>query len=65
MIIEAEQVQAGDIVEYCGERHLVTEIRRPRGAAWPMALDGAGWAIALGSQPLSVERQLATPLRAA
>ena len=56
MIIKAEHIRAGDIVEYGGEHHLVTEIRRPSGAAWSVACDGAGWAIALGSQPLVVER---------
>ena len=33
------------------------EIRRPCGAAWPMAVDGDGWAIALGGQLLLVERR--------
>jgi hypothetical protein len=56
MIIEAEQVLAGDIVEYCGVCHLVTEVRRPSGASWPVACDGAGWAIALGHQRISVQR---------
>jgi hypothetical protein len=65
MIIEADKVRAGDIVEYGGERHLVTEIRRPSGASWSLACDGAGWAIALGHQPLVVQRQRAAPLRAA
>lgn len=65
MIIKAEQVRAGDIVEYGGERHLVTEVRHPCGAAWPMACDGAGWAIALGAQPLVVRRQRRPRLQAA
>ena len=56
MIIKAEQVRAGDIVEYGGERHLVTEVHRPGGGAWAVACDGAGWAIALGAQPLEVRR---------
>ena len=56
MIIEAEQVRAGDIVEYGGVRHLVTEVRRPSGASWPLACDGAGWAIALGHQQVVVQR---------
>ncbi|HEU4840166.1 MAG TPA: hypothetical protein VFT09_01960 [Ilumatobacteraceae bacterium] len=56
MIITADQVRAGDIVEYGGVRHLVTEVRRPGGAAWPVACDGAGWAIALGSQSIDVDR---------
>ena len=66
MVIAAEQLRAGDIVEYGGVRHLVAEIRRPVGAAWPMAVDYDGWAIALGAQSLLVERQPAdTPLLAA
>ena len=56
MVIRADHIRAGDIVEYGGERHLVTEIRRAAGAAWPVACDGAGWAIALGSQRLVVRR---------
>jgi hypothetical protein len=56
MIIAADQLRAGDIVEYGGIRHLVTEIRRPAGGSWPMAVDRAGWAIALGAQPLHVDR---------
>ena len=65
MVIAAEQLRAGDIVEYGGARHLVAEIRCPRGAAWPMAVDGVGWAIALGGQLLRVERRPdAAPLAA-
>lgn len=63
--IKAEQIRAGDIIEYGGERHVVTEVRRPTGAAWPMACDGAGWAIALGSQPLAVQRPQRAPMLAA
>ena len=56
MVIKAEQVRAGDIIEYGGERHLVIEVRRPSGGAWAVARDGAGWAIALGAQSLEVLR---------
>jgi hypothetical protein len=56
MVIKAEQVRAGDIVEYGGERHLVTEVLRPDGGAWAVACDGAGWAIALGGQTVEVRR---------
>jgi hypothetical protein len=65
MVIAADQVRAGDIVEYCGVRHLVTEVRCPSGAAWPLACDGTGWAIALGAQPLVVQRPQLTSLQAA
>ena len=54
VIIPADQVRPGDIVEYHGVRHLVSEVRRVRGAAWPVAIDATGWAIALGTQPLIV-----------
>ena len=54
VIIQADQVRPGDIVEYHGVRHLVSEVRHQRGAAWPVACDASGWAIALGTQPLVV-----------
>jgi hypothetical protein len=54
VIIQANQIRPGDIVEYHGVRHLVSEVRRQHGAAWPVACDAAGWAIALGTQPLLV-----------
>ena len=65
MVIAAEQLREGDIVEYGGAHHLVTEIRRPCGAAWPLAVDRDGWAIALGSQLLRVERHSVPVLLAA
>jgi hypothetical protein len=54
VIIQADQIRPGDIVEYHGVRHLVSEVRRDRGSAWPVACDATGWAIALGTQPLIV-----------
>jgi hypothetical protein len=62
MVIAAGQLRAGEIVEYARVRHLVAEIRRPCGAAWPMAVDPDGGGIALGTQPLVVERQPADEL---
>ena len=59
MIITAVEVRAGDVVAYGGVRHLVTEVRRPTGGAWAVACDGAGWAIALGEQPVEVDRGVA------
>jgi hypothetical protein len=50
MVIKAEQVSEGDIVDYGGVHHVITEILRPGGGAWAVACDGAGWAIALGTQ---------------
>jgi hypothetical protein len=54
VIIQADQIRPGDIVEYHGVRHLVSEVRQGRGASWPVACDATGWAIALGTQPLIV-----------
>jgi hypothetical protein len=54
--IQADQIRPGDVVEYHGERHLVCEVQRRQGAAWAVARDGSGWAIALGRQPLRVRR---------
>ena len=54
VIIQADQIRPGDIVEYHGVRHLVSEVRRDRGSSWPVACDATGWAIALGTQPLIV-----------
>jgi hypothetical protein len=63
MVIQAEQVRVGDIVEYGGELHVDTEVRRPVGAAWSFACDGAGWAIALGRQAIEVHRADAAELQ--
>jgi len=65
MIIKADEVRAGDVVDYGGERHLVVEVRRAVGGAWAVACDGAGWAIALGAQPLEVRRGAADQVRLA
>ena len=62
MVITADQVRAGDIVDYGGVRHLVTEVGRPTGGAWAVAFDGAGWAIALGEQTLEVDRAVGARL---
>jgi len=63
MIITAEEVRAGDIVDHGGARHLVTEVRRPPGGSWSLACDGAGWAIALGAWPVDVDRPIDTGVR--
>jgi hypothetical protein len=54
--IHADELRPGDIVEYHGERHVICRIDRGDGAAWPVALDGTGWAIALGGEPVLVQR---------
>lgn len=54
--IHADELRPGDIVEYHGERHLISRVDRSDGAAWPVASDGTGWAIALGGEPVLVQR---------
>jgi hypothetical protein len=54
--IHADELRPGDIVDYHGERHVICRIDRSDGAAWPVASDGTGWAIALGREPLLVQR---------
>ena len=54
--IRADELRAGDIVEYRGARHVICRIDRSDGAAWPVASDGTGWAIALGGEPVLVQR---------
>lgn len=54
--IHADELRPGDIVDYHGQRYVVCRIDRRDGAAWPVASDGAGWAIALGREPIRVQR---------
>ena len=54
--IHADELRAGDIVDYHGERHVICRIDRSNGAAWSVASDGTGWAIALGEEPVLVQR---------
>ena len=55
--ISANQLRPGDVVSYGGQWHRVTDVVWRAGASWPVALDGTGWAIALGDSPLSVRRR--------
>jgi hypothetical protein len=54
--ISADQLRPGDVVSYGGHWHRVTNVVRRAGGSWPVAVDGTGWAIALGNRPLSVRR---------
>ena len=54
--IHADELRPGDIVDYHGQRHVICRIDRSDGAAWPVASDGSGWAIALGREPIRVQR---------
>jgi hypothetical protein len=55
--IAANQLRPGDLVSYDGNWHRVTTVVRRPGASWPVAMDGTGWAIALGHTPMSVRRR--------
>ena len=48
LLVPADEVHAGDVVRYCGEWHEVIRVDRGDGWLWPVATDGAGWAMALG-----------------
>jgi hypothetical protein len=54
--ISANQLRAGDIVDYDGRWHRVTDVARRVGGAWPIAVDGTGWAMALGDRAVNVRR---------
>jgi hypothetical protein len=54
--IYADDLQAGDVVDYHGQRHQVSHVVRREGWAWPVASDDAGWAMALGHRLVDVYR---------
>ena len=58
-MIYADDLQPGDVVDYHGELHRITHIERCDGWAWPVAYDDAGWAMALGHDPVDVRRATA------
>ena len=43
--IHADELRPGDVITYDGLSHLITEVERDDGWAWPIAADGSGWAI--------------------
>ena len=54
--IHAHDLRPGDVV-HCGrECHRVTHVDRRDGWAWPVAFSDDGWAIALGSGVVIVDR---------
>ena len=56
--IQADELRPGDVVHHGGRRHRITQVVLGIGAAWPVAVDGTGWAIALGRQPVEVLRDM-------
>lgn len=57
--IYAQEVRSGDVVDYGGTLHRVTNVERRRGWAWSIAFDDEGWAMALGDQLVQVDRAAA------
>ena len=53
--IHADELRAGDVVEYRGAPHRVSHVERCAGWAWPVAFDDEGWAIALGHELVVVD----------
>jgi hypothetical protein len=54
--IRAHELLPGDLLDYAGRPHRITDVIRRAGSSWPIAVDGTGWAIALGHSPLNVLR---------
>jgi hypothetical protein len=54
--IHAHDLRPGDVVDCAGHRYRVARVDRREGWAWPVAFDGAGWAMALGHELVSVDR---------
>ena len=54
--IHADELRPGDLLDYDGRPHRITDVVRRPGSSWPFAVDGTGWAIALGNRPLRVWR---------
>jgi hypothetical protein len=57
MTIHADELQPGDIVDYHGEPHRVSHVDCHMGWSWPIAFDDAGWAMALGHDPVVVHHR--------
>ena len=57
--IHAAELKPGDLIVHDGHNHLITHVECRDGWAWPIAVDGTGWAIALGHQLMDVHRTAA------
>jgi hypothetical protein len=57
--IYADELQPGDTVVWDGGSHTITSVDWRDGWAWPVAVDGTGWAIALVPHPVRVGRAAA------
>jgi len=58
--IHADELEPGDVLAWDGRNHTITSVNWRDGWAWPIAVDGTGWAIALNHhQLINVERDAA------
>jgi hypothetical protein len=55
--IHADELRPGDLLDYGGRPRRITDVIRRSGFSWPVAVDGTGWAMALGQGPLTVWRR--------
>ena len=58
-MIDADELMPDDILVHAEEQHRIAYVDRHDGWAWPIAGDGAGWAIALAHDPITVRRRAA------
>ena len=56
VMIPADELHPGDVVDYCGHLHRVTKVDRGDGWSWPVASDDDGWAMALGHDLIVLHR---------
>ena len=56
MKIYADELRPGDVVANDGHTRRITDVDRRAGWAWPIAVDGSGWAIALDHRLIDVHR---------
>ena len=54
MKIYADELRPGDVVAHDGHTRRITHVDRRDGWAWPIAVDGSGWAIALDHRLIDV-----------
>jgi hypothetical protein len=54
--VHADELRPGDVVDYHGRSHRITGVSRCAGWAWPIAIDGTGWAIALDHSLVRITR---------
>ncbi len=55
--VHSSELRPGDLLVDGGRPHRITDVVRRPGGSWPIAVDGTGWAIALGHRPVTVYRR--------